>query len=234
MTDLEERRYQQLRKLGRELEIPTLEAFLTLEVRDKNGEVIQRHRQRSHSWMRNAYNIIFAIIAAKNNNGGFGPGGLSLKDTGGAVRTGSQTFDYFQTSVDTVQSVYGYLADSGIDTFGILVGSGTNAENFEDYFLQTPITEGIGAGQLSHVASSTHSVSYESGTKTLKDEIYRFFNNNSGGDVNVNEVGLVAAGLIAGTNRKILTSRDRLASTITIPNTGQLKVTYTVQLTYPA
>jgi hypothetical protein len=31
-----------------------------------------------------------------------------------------------------------------------------------------------------------------------------------------------------------LVCRDKLAATVTIPNTGQLKVTYTIQLTYPS
>jgi len=63
----------------------------------------------------------------------------------------------------------------------------------------------------------------------------RYFNNNSGGDVNVNEVALVLnqpqGGAVYG---KWMQSRDKLASTVTVPNTGQLKVTYTVQLAYPA
>ncbi|GAI09984.1 unnamed protein product [marine sediment metagenome] len=33
---------------------------------------------------------------------------------------------------------------------------------------------------------------------------------------------------------KIVATRDKLASTVTVPDTGQLKVTYTIQLTYPS
>jgi len=31
-----------------------------------------------------------------------------------------------------------------------------------------------------------------------------------------------------------MTARDLLIATVTVPDTGQLKVTYTVQLSYPA
>jgi len=64
----------------------------------------------------------------------------------------------------------------------------------------------------------------------------RYFNNNSGGDIDVNEVGLVMNQPQGGSTvyGKRLQARDKLASTVTVPNTGQLKVTYTIQLTYPA
>ena len=60
---LDERKYRQLKKLGQELRIPIPEAFWELEVRDKDGKVIQRHKQRSHSWVRNAYNFLFSELA---------------------------------------------------------------------------------------------------------------------------------------------------------------------------
>jgi len=75
----------------------------------------------------------------------------------------------------------------------------------------------------------------DTGAKLLKNELVRYFNNNSGGDVNVNEVALVDyVGCRGSAIDKVFMSRDKLASTVTVPNTGQLKVTYTVQLTYPA
>ena len=232
----EERQYKQLRKLGQELHIQIPEAFLTLEVFDKDGKLIQRHKQRSHSWVRNAYNLLFVSTAGKGCTGTatFGPGEINVKDTGGTIQgVDGDNLALAVGSPDDVSS--GYRAGAGIDTFGILVGSGTNAESFVDYFLQTQIANGVGAGQLSHVESELNNLSYISGTKTLKNELVRFFNNNSGGNVSVNEIALVTHGRCgdAGTN-DWLQSRDKLASTVTIPDTGQLKVTYTVQLIYPA
>lgn len=234
MLDLkEEQRYNRLRKLAQELHIPIPEAFITLEVFDKNGRLLQRHRQRSHSWTRNAYNALFSVLAGKNlDDATFGAGLLSLKDTAAAVTYSNNPYGFSTSSVDTPGDRACYQALATNDDSGILVGSGTNAESFEDYALQTQIVEGTGAGQLNHVQSEAHSISYAA--LVLKNELVRYLNNNSGGNVDVNEVALVSHCYYPGSQPKIVISRDKLASTVTIPDTGQLKVTYTVQLTYPA
>jgi len=236
MLDLkEEQQYAELKRLAQKLHIPIPEAFLTLEVFDKNGKLIQRHRQRSHSWTRNAYNLMFCELAGKDASdvGLFEGGKLSIKLTNAAITAGAKPPYIVGGTGNSADAVgYAYRAGAGIDTFGILVGSGTNAESFENHVLQTPIAEGSGAGQLSHVESETHSISYAA--LTLKNELVRYFNNNSGGNVDVNEVALVANGYVTSTNQKFLVTRDKLASTVTAPDTGQLKVTYTIQLTYAA
>jgi hypothetical protein len=122
-----------------------------------------------------------------------------------------------------------YRAPAGVpgETWGILVGSGADVESFEDYKLQTPILNAT----LAHVASEPHSISYAA--LALKNTLIRYFNNNSGAPVNVNEVGIVSFCMLNG-GVLALVCRDHLAATVTIPNTGQLKVTYTIQLTYPS
>ena len=229
-----ENKYRQLRRLGQELKIPTFEAFLELEVRDGSGRTVHYHRQRSHSWVRNAYNHMFCQLAGKNANyGTFGPGYLNVKDTGGALRQAVAPIG--QSDADIDGTTYGYRGPAGNDTWGIQVGVGTNAESFEDYQLQTKIANGVGAGQISYIEQDSHVIAYVVGTKVLSNTQVRYFNNNSGNDVNVNEVALVVNQPQGGTvYGKWLQSRDKLASTITVPNTGQLKVTYTIQLTYPA
>lgn len=238
----EERLYRQLNRLGAQLKIPIPEAFLTLEVFDKDGKVIQRHRQRSHSWTRNAYNLLFSQLAAKDGDDDtFAAGKLSLKDIAGAVKYGNAPLfigswnrgESTLRSCDT-QEYWGYRGSAAEDDVGIIVGSGTEAESFEDYVLQTPITEGVGAGQLNHVKSEELTASYAALIMTVKHT--RYMNNNSGGSIDVNEVaiyGQIGSGL-SPYNIKAMVTRDKLASTVTIPDTGQLKVTYTVQLTYPA
>lgn len=246
----EERQYKRLRELGQKLHIPIPEAFITLEVFDKDGKLIQRHHQRSHSWTRNAYNVLFCQLAGKDaDDDTFGAGKLCQKDFGGALVNGNfpasisvgtdkaeiGPSDSF-ADVGYQEQNSGYRARAGEDANGILVGSGTNAESFEDFELQTQITEGTGAGQISHVASEEHSISYAA--LVFKNTLIRYFNNNSdpAGDRDINEVGLVAvfAPATGSTTKAALMSRDKLASTVTVPNTGQLRVTYTIQLTYPS
>ncbi|MBA7537318.1 hypothetical protein ES705_29585 [subsurface metagenome] len=240
MVDLkEEQKYRRLMRLAQELHIPIPEAFIELEVFDKDGKLLQRHKQRSHSWTRNTYNVLFSYLTAKDlDDVTFEAGKLSIKNTAGVVKSGGGLgiIDSGQTG-DNTPSIIGYLSGGGNDNFGILVGSGTNAESFEDYALQTPIAEGAAGGELNHVQADAHVITWTGGTLTLKDELLRYYNNNSGGDVNVNEVALVFNGVEPGLmalNKYCLQSRDKLASTVTVPDTGQLKVTYTIQLVYPA
>jgi hypothetical protein len=101
--------------------------------------------------------------------------------------------------------------------------------------LQTKIANGVGAGQLSYIEQVGHAIAYNAGTRVLSNAMVRYFNNNSGNDIEVNEVALVVNQPQGGTvYGKWVQARDKLASTVTVPNTGQLKVTYTIQLTYPA
>jgi len=236
MDSTEEARYEQLRKLGQELHVPISETFWELEVNNGKGEVIQSLKQRSKSWVRNAYNMMFGYLAGKDlSNGSFGAGYLSLKDTGGAVQSGSGPVCLSQgSSVDGTSM--GYRGPAGNDAYGILVGSGTNPEDFESYALHTKIANGTGAGQLTYVQSESHVINWNPGTLTMKNELARFFNNNSGADVSVNEVALSLRGYRPGSSvpYHFMTARDLLVATVVVPNTGQLKVTYTIQLTYPA
>ena len=235
MVSQEERLYEELRRLGQKLHIPAPEAFWELEVKDSHGKVIQHLKQRSHSWVRNAYNMMFCYLAGKDlDNGSFGAGYLSVKDINGAVQSGGGPVCLGQgVSVDTTS--WGYRGPAGNDSYGILVGSGINPEDFESHTLHSKISNGTGAGQLTYVESEGHVITWNPGTLTMKNELARYFNNNSGGDVDVNEVALSLRGYRPGSSvpYNYMTSRDRLVATVTVPNTGQLKVTYTVQLTYP-
>jgi len=232
----EEALYGELKRLGQKLHIPTVETFWEFEIRNRNGEIVQQLKQRSHSWVRNAYNLIFATLAGKDlDDSTFGPGKLSLKDCGNAIRYGdANTCCYVFQSSDGVS--FGYRGPSGSHAYGILVGNGINPEDFESYYLHTVIANGTGLGQLSYVQGEPHSITWIAGTLTLKNDIVRYFNNNSGADVDVTEVALVLHGYIpsSSTQTNYMMARDLLDSTVTVPDTGQLKVTYTIQLTYPA
>ncbi|MBA7698859.1 hypothetical protein ES703_107542 [subsurface metagenome] len=217
--------------------MPIPEAFITLEVFNRDGKLLRRHKQRSHSWTRNAYNLLLMFMGKKcATTSTFGAGHLNYKDTAEAVqyhpsnaiwmgRSGS-TYNYNTELVD-----HGFRGDSASTSNGIVVGSGDNAESFEDYALQTLIAEGSGAGQLNYILSEVPVASYEAGPKTWSITMVRYMNNNSGGNINVNEAALVAE---ENYQKMACYTRDKLPATVTVPDTGQLKVTYTIQLTYPA
>jgi len=231
-----ERKYRRLAALGKELGVPVPQAFLEMEVTMPDGRVVHHHRQRSHSWVRNAYNILFSGLAEVNLNAigaAFGAGSLWVKDTSGVLLSGAFAAGP-QVNVSIALAGKGYISGAGLVLMGIDVGSGANVESFEDFVLQTPITNGSGAGQLDYAASLAWVVAYDGPSKTMSATFVRFMNNNSVGNVLVNEVVLVANMYANNALQNLATSRDHLGATITIPATGQLKVTYVISLVYPA
>jgi outer membrane biogenesis lipoprotein LolB len=229
----EERQWQQLKKLGLKLRVPIPEVFLGLEVKDGKGQVIHKHEQRSHTWNRNAYNWLLSQFGAINADGAsWGAGNINMKDVGATLRTGA-----YPIAVDPTESAEagnkGYMGAAANDEFGIVVGSGVGAESFEDWVLGTQIEEGAVAGKLNHILSETPVDTYTAGTKTWTVVFIRYFNNNSGGNVDVNEVAIYGKVSAANTVLGKMPTRDKLASTVTVPDTGQLKVTYTIQLVFP-
>lgn len=227
-----EKDYKEFAKIGRRLGVPVFEAFLTLEVFDKNGKRTSYRRQRSHSWTRNAYNHMFCQLAAKQatDAGLFEAGKLSIKDIGASIRA-TNIIEIKDAACDSVDA--GYRGVASTDTHGIVVGTGTGAESFEDYVLGTLIASGNGAGELAYGEQEAHDVSYVSGTKTLSTDLVRYFNNNSGGSITVNEIGLIAEMFIDGaTSRYMMSARDKLGTGVEVADTGQLKVTYTISLVF--
>jgi len=227
----EEAQFEELNRLGAKLHVPIPQARWKLEV-FLRGNLIQSYEARCHSWTRNAYNTLFSALAAVNgDDAGWGGGNVNIKSPAGVVDEGPYPICADRNS-SFLTAGKGYIAPADSVVNGIVVGSGTNAEDFEDHVLQTLITNGVGGGQLSHILSDAYTLDYVG--LVLSAEFIRYFNNNSGGDVNVNEVGLIMNGYCDQVYQPWYTSRDKLAATVTIPNTGQLKVTYTISLTYPS
>jgi len=234
-----ERKFRRLAALGKELGIPIPQAFLEIEVKMPDGKILTHFKQRAHSWVRNAYNLLLSEMACKDLDSGvgaYGPGELSIKDTAAGVQRGSRgaIISAGSGAFSFEGAGQNYRANAGIATHGIQVGSDNTVFSFEDYKLVVPIIEGTGAQQLSHAAMAAPTKSY--GALTWAITWMRFFNNNTlaATDVLVKEVGLITAGYIVSAPINWLNSRDVLGATVTIPSTGQLKVTYAISLVYPA
>ena len=121
---------------------------------------------------------------------------------------------------------------SGDDSFGIVVGSGTTNVSPTDSSLASKISNGTGSGQLSYQTHTTNS-SFSSSSSFI--QISRTFINNSGADVVVREVGLIARNFFRDNSgvkndAKILIARDVLPNPVTVKPLGSLNVTYTLSL----
>ncbi|GAJ19317.1 unnamed protein product, partial [marine sediment metagenome] len=98
--------------------------------------------------------MMFSQLAAKNiSDGTFEAGKLSIKDTNGVIKSGSTGASLYSTSTSAETVGNNLTGASGSNTNGIQVGSGTDAVSFEDFELQTLITNGTEAGQLNYVQS---------------------------------------------------------------------------------
>lgn len=235
ITPAEYRKEKAMQRMARELDIPFVQAFYQVEVIGPDGKLIDGIRSRSHSWVRNAYNMMLSIMAQKDcDDSTFEAGKLSAKDTNGTLRYGNYPIRPISTQGLDVNAEYGFRAGSGIDTYGTVVGSDDTSESFEHYALVAKIANGTGAGQLTYVAQEACAMSWAS--PVLKATWIRYFNNNSGGTINVKEIAIIAGLVSPHTNSgktDFMLARDKLGATVSVPNTGQLKVTYEITLTYP-
>ena len=109
---------------------------------------------------------------------------------------------------------------------GIIVGSGVTAPAAADYIAETPIAEGSGAGQLNY-ADQTSTQGCEIVSLTTSFIIQRLMVNNSGGQVDVNEICLY--GYMSP--KSYLLYRDVLSSTDEIPNGSTYRVTIELSVT---
>ncbi len=228
LDEKEEREIRETHELQKEMHLfLTPVCYLNLEVKNQEGKIISKYKDRSKSWVRNFYNWqAVQQMACPTNSLGitYGEGSLTIANQLGSPRYDSQYLFAHKTS-----SLAGFQN-------GIIVGTGDDAESFESYDLSAEIEDGTGAGQLQRSIMSQPIPTYDGVTKEMTLELTRNFINNSGGSIEVKEVGLWALFLYFSVNSysDILVSRDLLSPTVTVDNSYKLTVTYMIQITYPA
>jgi hypothetical protein len=191
----------------------------------------------SRSWTRNAYNMLtMQMLGLAFNSLGttFGAGYTTMKRVASNVQSTA-----YPGRLSVIGDVVGAVGDA---TYGIVVGTGTAAEDFDGYTLQTIVAHGNGAGQLSYTAQDATTAAYDAGTKKITATHARYCNNNSGGSIGINEVALywlitnaTASGSPYYSTYPFMMARDKLGSAVDVADTAQLKVTYTIDSpAYPA
>lgn len=194
--------------------------FINMKVHE-GGELVLDYNFRSKSWVRNAHNILLSVFTGGVTSGAtaYEAGATRCKKTVGTLAP----MDYTYLPNNPVGAI-------GNTNYGIVVGTGDDAESFEGYALETLVLHGTTAGKLSYAAQNATSLSYDSGTKTWTATFVRIFNNNSGGAITITETAMYYA---RSTDYYML-CRDLLASSVEVANTAQLTVTYTMTYTFPA
>jgi hypothetical protein len=179
----------------------------------ETGKILTHIKKPMNSFVVNMKNLITLF----ENNPGYGYG-WSATNTNGVGR------------VIDIQSGVFLIAPGGDHNYGILVGSSDSPFDVSQYNLINKIPHGVGAGQLSYGA-----VTVAEDTPTYKTW-QRPFDNLSGGDVVVKEIGiackyvayLTLSQLLSETGY-VLLARDVIPTTV-VPNNTSLVVKYTFKI----
>jgi len=193
-------------------------AEIEIEVRDKNGRLLEHKKQESRSFLKQFLQMLYGEMNAENLSQNI----ISITTTGGGTSN-------YPSYTDTSKPFFRVTSPSGNDYYGILVGESDEPVEYDDYNLKSKIPNGTGAGQLSY-QECTLEEPYKDGTE-YKFKITRAFVNNSGATITVKEVGIGAAwkqpSIVA------LLIRDVLASPTSIPDGATLTVRYYIKVSVP-
>lgn len=202
-----------------------------LDLSRRGVEPLSSYEARAESWVRNAYNLVVGQLVPVGASAGtnvYGAGGMRAKDFNGVLRgTGGSCL--------WVDNTARYVATAGIWGMGIVVGTGTGAESFESHALDAAVMEGAFALRLNYMASPTPTATYDGGTKKWTATAQRLMNNNSGGAIVIGECAYYVQAYYDATYGTFMFARELVSPTVSVPDTAQLKVTFTtVSMAYPA
>jgi len=181
-------------------------------VLDRNGKEIHKEKRPMDSFTRNALKLLTVFDAGAWN----------------AIDVDGNTVGF---TLKKANDLYWYdasvLAPSGDDNYGILVGSSDADFDVTQHNLGSKIAHGTGSGQLSY--GETSEVGEGNDYKTWQ----RAFDNFSGADITVKEIGMFAKAVReeSGVPQTyyIMLARDVITTT-TVPNGGRLIVKYTFKI----
>ena len=187
-------------------------AVLELTLRDKEGVVVNHVEKKAESFVQQFLQMLWVQMNQVWEN----IANINVKDTGNTDR-----------AIHASNSMFASDAASGDVTFGIIVGTGTNAVTIADYKLQTPVAHGSGAGQLQYSAMTFGAPASDATTSQFT--LTRNFANASGGTITVTEVGLYVKGYKYSNTYYFMTLRDVIGGGIAVPNGQTLTVNYRIQ-----
>jgi hypothetical protein len=193
----------------------TMAGFVRVKIHDAEGKLkTQTQWKQSQSFVQTFLQLIHFYIAEAT--------------TENIVTNidGTDT-DVYTPMNDSYEDCMQLNAGSGVDSYGIVVGSGTGAESNTDYALDTKITDGSGAGQLEYGSQGFVGVFEVAGNVDMI--INRVFFNNSGSGVTVEEIGVYIWNNSPVATDYFCIIRDLL--NFTVNNGESATVEYTLRIT---
>jgi len=119
---------------------------------------------------------------------------------------------------------------SSLSLPNLVVGSGTTPPKITDTGLTNQIGNGSGPGQLQYGSDSGTTPIINTNTNTASFSWSKTFNNGSGGNVTVSEVGAYASVITSSTTATYFILHDLLPSSITLAPNQVLTVVYTITI----
>jgi len=192
---------------------------IELEVRDKNGKLIEFRRQKSDSFVKGLIGLLRGIFRCV---AGSAMTDEPITELGGASK------NFFSQSYGTPGGfgrAHACNAPAGNAAYGLIVGTGTTPVTMTDVALATKIAHGSGSGQLNYGAHTVDASVIDS--TTAKFNFVRTFSNASGAAITVNEIGIYLSALdSAEAQWYICIARDIISGGVSVPNGSTLTVRY--------
>ena len=191
---------------------PQIRIYYQVTITDRYGRVVRRTRlRRSRSLLRQWIELLRVRLSQENQSG--------VTDIAGGV----VTIIHASTS--------GMLINGGVGDAnrGLVLGAGSGAVDISDNVLGSQVLNGSGPGQLSHAAVTFGGIVVDA--TSAQFTISRIFNNQSGGPIAINEVGIHAQNNRSGqVPHYFLIVRDLVSPGETVPAGGAATLVYTIRV----
>ena len=210
-----------------------MKAFLEIECIDVNKNAIFLSRQISKSFVKAFPALLVRQFLYNTIIDGMDIGGITASKS-----SASNEYPLYCCSPGGRGPwIYpGYTAGFGMapsDCLGIVVGRGTDAEKPQDHKLATKIVHGDNTNELIHFGTVISNLIINSApANTGTFDIQAIFKNESGGSIDVEEVGVYAVGEPDSATTPLDTFcilRD-VITTVTVADEEYLRVKYTAQI----
>jgi len=178
-----------------------IKAEIRAELRDRHGKLIRRLPWKPANSLLKQFIQCLAIQASQVNQ--------TIKLVSGADQSVGASPDAFR--------VDGAAADT---IKGIVIGTGTNPVTMTDYKLQTQVTTNITHGTTTFAVENPDA-------NTWRLTIARIFTNNTGGTLNIREVGLYNKVVVVAAAICL----DRSLYSVNVANSVAITLTYRITAT---
>ena len=182
-------------------------------------------REIAHSVTRNHYNLLMSSLGGVNasSTSAFGDGEITLKDVGGTIR-GVTT-----RGLEVHDNAFIYnITFSDDSNQGIWVGTGSTAEDFDDFELDTKIDHGNAAGELRYWDMLEPKQEWDVPTRQWTITNRRYFTNHSGGSISVAEMCMVGRAAIYASYYYVVVARDVLGAAVAVGDEELLMAEYQI------